>query len=172
MIIDRNRHYFLGIFLTDYIFIQSSFDHMRCRQMLNIKNLFSLCSFFLFFGFLLFELLTFRNILILWRLCHIKHIHIRHSHIRKSSHGVKGLLHTIITNTDSLWQTHHFAGLTLRSSAYVAYIFVFIIFIFIVVLFCHTVHSCPFYCSTAQSALHFLTHSLHYAKISAVCSHS
>ena len=94
------------------------------------------------------------------------------SHIRKSSHGVKGLLHTIITNTDSLWQTHHFAGLTLRSSAYVAYIFVFIIFIFIVVLFCHTVHSCPFYCSTAQSALHFLTHSLHYAKISAVCSHS
>ena len=102
---------------------------VRCRNISQIN----LILHFLFFFFLLFNLLLIRNI----------HINIIEVHIAKSRHiihlhhiiivnstiinRIKCSLHTICTYINIIRHTNHLTGFTFRSSAYITYLFIFII---------------------------------------------
>ena len=171
MIIDSNRHYFLGSLLTNYIFVKACLDLMWCRDLLKI-NLWPGIFFFL-----LYFLRTGNCIL---NTAQIDHTHIRHikkivqiqSVIHLLGHGVKAFLHTIITDMYIVRKLDHFACLALRTMTekteflIIAVIFVIIVLLcyiaiddfvfFIVKMFSHIIISFPAAVIRLTSSLSYL----------------
>ena len=115
MIIDTYRHYFLGIFLSDHVFVQCCLDFMRCR------NIFKIDHRLRGFGFLLDFLRLISRIL---KTAEVDHTHIRHvkkigiiSVTHLCIHSIETLLHAVCTDMYIIGKVNHLPCLTLRSAA-------------------------------------------------------
>ena len=115
MIIYTYGHYFLGIFLSDHIFIQRCLDLMRCRDIFKIDHRPR------GFRFLLDLLRLISRIL---KTAKIDHAHIWHvkkigiiSIAHLCIHSIKALLHTVCTDMYIIGKVDHLPCLTLRSAA-------------------------------------------------------
>ena len=146
MIIYCYGHDFLCLFLTHYILIETCLNLMWCRNGMNIQYR----CFFLLFRLLFLDLLRLRNASLevgeidhadVWHLA-IVHIH-DIAHVKATGiHGIKRLLHTIITDADIILNMYHLACNTFRSAAYITYVFVFgclccIIYCIFILIFSH-----------------------------------
>ena len=115
MVIDRDGHRLLGIFLSYHIFVQTRLDLMRRRNILDVQ----LMEF-------LRLLLFFLDLLSMWlhilKIRHVEELHARHVHQpaqvhRTVCHSVKAPLHAVRAYRDMVRQIDHLPGHTFRPVA-------------------------------------------------------